>query len=97
MDLLHSLGTRERLPALDDLRPQAAPLVGNDAAKLRRIAVHAVRRARDHAAVLLPDPPLLGVLPEHEDVRGGNAAGAAVETLLLRGDERRDNRRVVVG
>ena len=74
-NLLHALRARERLAALDDLRPEAAALVGNDAADVRRLAVDAVRRARDHAAVVLPDPRLLAPLQEHEDVRAGEAAG----------------------
>src|SRR5262245_32538368 len=93
-DLLHSLCSRELLTALEDLRSQAAPLGGNDAAGVRRVPVHAVRSARDQAAVLLPHPRLLAVVEVHEDVRAGDAPWAAVETVLLRGDERCDGRRV---
>src|SRR5213592_2079688 len=96
MDLLRTLRARERLAALDDLRAEAASLVTDDAADVRRVAVQAERRARDDAAALLPDPRLLRVLQEHEDVLAGDAAGPSVETLLLRGHERRDSRRVVV-
>src|SRR5256885_10545237 len=96
MDLLRTLRARECLAALEDLRAEAASLVSDDAADVRSVAVHAERRARDDAAALLPDPRLLGVLEEHEDVRAGEAAWTAVKALLVGGDQRRDDRCVVV-
>src|SRR3954447_21635339 len=96
MDLLRALRARERLAALDDLRTETASLVSDDSADVRSVAVHPERRACDHAAAFLPDPRLLGVLQEHEDVRAGEAAGAAVEALLVGRDQRRDDRCVLV-
>src|SRR6266571_837472 len=96
MDLLRTLRARERLAALDDRRSEAACLVTHYAADVRRVAVHAERRARDHTAALFPDPRLLRVLQEHEDVRAGDATWTAVKPLLVRGDQRRDDRCVVV-
>src|SRR5262249_12070912 len=95
-DPLRALRAGERLAALEDLCPKPASLVGDDAPGVRRITVHAVCRTRDDAVVLRPDPLLLAPLPEQEDVRAGETTGTTVAPLLLRGDERRDGRRVVL-